>query len=189
MSIHSKKPIRTMADMKGVKVASMSRTMSEVVEKLGGTPITMPPADFYASLQRGVVDAAGIGWPGIPPFKLTEVTTYHIQTSLTGEGEHQIMSRDATRSCRKREADDRPARRAALQQMYADAIAAHGQAGHRHDQRRAQPDHRHPGAGGGGALAGPGARRGRRVDQGRPTGSACSPPTAPRSRRSGRGNN
>ena len=84
-----------MADLEGVKVASMSRTMSLVVDELGGTPITMPPGDFYTSLQRGVVDAAGIGWPGIAPFKLQEVTSYHIQTSLTGEGAHQIMSRDA----------------------------------------------------------------------------------------------
>ena len=95
MSVHSKKPIRVMADLKGVKVASMSRTMSEVIDKLGGTPITMPPADFYSSLQRGTVDAAGIGWPGIAPFKLNEITSFHVQTSLTGEGAHQIMSRDA----------------------------------------------------------------------------------------------
>lgn len=125
MSIHSKKPIRTMADMKGVKVASMSRTMSEVVEKLGGTPITMPPADFYASLQRGVVDAAGIGWPGIPPFKLTEVTTYHIQTSLTGEGAHQIMSRDAYAKlpAKGKQTLDRLGG-LHYSKMYADAIAA-----------------------------------------------------------------
>ena len=95
MTLHTKKPVRTMSDMRGVKVASMSRTMSQVVQELGGTPITMPPADFYASLQRGVVDAAGIGWPGIAPFRLTEVTSYHIMTSLTGEGAHQLMSRQA----------------------------------------------------------------------------------------------
>jgi TRAP-type C4-dicarboxylate transport system substrate-binding protein len=130
MSIHSKKPIRTMADMKGVKVASMSRTMSEVVDKLGGTPITMPPADMYSSLQRGTVDAVGIGWPGIAPFKLTEVTSYHLQASLTGEGAHQIMSRDAYNKL--------PAKGKATidrlgglhySKMYADAIAAMDQQG------------------------------------------------------------
>jgi TRAP-type C4-dicarboxylate transport system substrate-binding protein len=130
MTVHSKKPIRTMADFKGVKVASMSRTMSEVVEKLGGTPITMPPADFYASMQRGVVDAVGIGWPGVAPFKLTEVTQYHLMASFTGEGAHQLMSRDAYNKL--------PAKgKAAIDKlsglhyskMYADAIAAMDQQG------------------------------------------------------------
>jgi TRAP-type C4-dicarboxylate transport system substrate-binding protein len=130
MSIHSRKPIHTLADIKGVKVASMSRTMSEVVAELGGTPITMPPSDFYSSLQRGTVDAAGIGWPGIPPFKLTEVTSYHIQTSLTGEGAHQIMSRASYAKL--------PASAKAVfdklaglhySKMYADAIAAMDQQG------------------------------------------------------------
>jgi len=125
MSVHSRKPIHTMADLKGVKVASMSRTMSEVIDKLGGTPITMPPADFYSSLQRGTVDAAGIGWPGIAPFKLNEVTTYHIQTSLTGEGAHQIMSRDSYAKLpdkAKRTIDKLGGLH--YSKMYADAIAA-----------------------------------------------------------------
>jgi TRAP-type C4-dicarboxylate transport system substrate-binding protein len=125
MTVHSKKPIRTMGDFKGVKVASMSRTMSEVVEQLGGTPITMPPADMYSSLQRGTVDAVGIGWPGVAPFKLTEVTQYHLMASFTGEGAHQLMSLDAYNKL--------PAKgKAAIDKlsglhyskMYADAIAA-----------------------------------------------------------------
>ena len=95
MSVHAKKPIRTMADLEGVKVASMSRTMSQVIERLGGTPITMSPVELYPAVQRGVVDAVGIGWPGMLPFKLQEVTSYHVQTSLTGEGSFNIMNKDA----------------------------------------------------------------------------------------------
>jgi TRAP-type transport system periplasmic protein len=105
MSIHSKKPIHTLADLKGVKVASMSRTMSEV-------------------------DAAGIGWPGIAPFKLQEVTSYHIQTSLTGEGAHQIMSREsyAKLPAKAKETIDKLGG-LHYSKMYADAIAAMDQQG------------------------------------------------------------
>ena len=95
MSVHTKKPVATLADLKGMKVATMSRTMAVVLDKLGATPITMPPVDFHQSLMRGVVDAAGIGWPGIPPFKLTEVTGYHVQTSLTAEGAFNFMTKVA----------------------------------------------------------------------------------------------
>ena len=93
MSVHTKKPVRTLADLKGQKFAVMSRTMAEVLDKLGGVPVTMPPNDFHESLMRGTVDGAGIGWPGIAPFKLNEVTSYHVQTSLTGEGQFTVMMR------------------------------------------------------------------------------------------------
>jgi TRAP-type C4-dicarboxylate transport system substrate-binding protein len=93
MSVHSKKPVAKLDDLKGQKIAVMSKTMADVLDKLGATPITMPPTEFHQSLQRGVVDAAGIGWPGMAPFKLNEVVSHHVQTSLTGEGNFTLMLR------------------------------------------------------------------------------------------------
>jgi len=91
MSVHTKKPVNTLADLKGVKVAVMSKTMAQVLEQFDAAPISMPPTDFYSSIQHGVVNAAGIGWPGMAPFKLPEVVQYHVQTSLTGEGNFTLM--------------------------------------------------------------------------------------------------
>jgi len=91
MSVHTKKPVTTMDDIRGVKVAVMSKTMAQVIEQFGGAPISMQPSDFYSSIQHGVVSAAGIGWPGMPPFKLQEVVQYHLQASLTGEGNFTLM--------------------------------------------------------------------------------------------------
>jgi TRAP-type C4-dicarboxylate transport system substrate-binding protein len=76
------------------------------------------------------VDAAGIGWPGIAPFKLQEVTTYHIQTSLTGEGAHQIMSRASyAKLPAKGKATIDKLGGLHYSKMYADAIAAMDQQG------------------------------------------------------------
>jgi TRAP-type transport system periplasmic protein len=91
MSVHAKKPVNNLADLQGVKVAVMSKTMAQVIEQLGAAPISMPPTDFYSSIQHGVVNAAGIGWPGMAPFKLPEVVQYHVQASLTGEGNFTLM--------------------------------------------------------------------------------------------------
>jgi TRAP-type transport system periplasmic protein len=93
MSVHTKKPVNSLDDIKGMKVAVMSKTMAQVIEQYGGAPISMPPNDFYSSIQHGVVNAAGIGWPGMPPFKLTEVVQYHLQASLTGEGNFTLMKK------------------------------------------------------------------------------------------------
>ena len=93
MSVHAKKAVTNLADLRGVKVAVMSRNMGQVLEKLGATPITVSPPDLYGALQRGTADAVGIGWPGFPPFKLQEVVQHHVQTSLTGEGNFTLMTK------------------------------------------------------------------------------------------------
>ncbi len=52
----SKRPVATLADMKGLKVRATG-FCSKVVECLGGSPVSMPQGETYESLQKGVVDA------------------------------------------------------------------------------------------------------------------------------------
>jgi TRAP-type C4-dicarboxylate transport system substrate-binding protein len=54
----SKKPIRSLADLKGVKIRALpGKHASELMRSLGATPIMFPPAEIYESLMRGVLDA------------------------------------------------------------------------------------------------------------------------------------
>jgi TRAP-type C4-dicarboxylate transport system substrate-binding protein len=52
----SKKAVKTLDDLKGLKVRATGLSQ-KVVEALGGTPVAMPQPDTYESLQKGVVDA------------------------------------------------------------------------------------------------------------------------------------
>ena len=52
----SKKPVRTLEDMKGLKVRSTGLSQ-KIVTALGGTPVAMPQPDTYEALSKGVVDA------------------------------------------------------------------------------------------------------------------------------------
>ncbi len=52
----SKKPVATLADMKGLKVRATG-FCAKVVESLGGSPVSMPQGETYEALQKGVVDA------------------------------------------------------------------------------------------------------------------------------------
>jgi len=52
----SKKPVRTLTDVKGLKIRATGLSQ-KVVEALGGTPVAMPQGDTYESLQKNVVDA------------------------------------------------------------------------------------------------------------------------------------
>jgi TRAP-type C4-dicarboxylate transport system substrate-binding protein len=52
----SKKAVRTLADLKGLKIRATGLSQ-KIVIALGGTPVAMPQSDTYESLSKGVVDA------------------------------------------------------------------------------------------------------------------------------------
>jgi tripartite ATP-independent transporter DctP family solute receptor len=60
----SGKPIRTVADMKGMKVrVPQSGILAAVVQAMGAEAMPMPYDRVYAALKAGVVDAAENNWP------------------------------------------------------------------------------------------------------------------------------
>jgi TRAP-type C4-dicarboxylate transport system substrate-binding protein len=120
VSLHSRKPIRVMADMKGVKTSVQSRIAGETVEALGGVPITLPIQDVYASLQRGAIDSVAIGWPATSTFKINEVVTNHTHTQIAAEVIYQAMNKD---SYAKLPAKGRQAIDKALGMHYVDLLA------------------------------------------------------------------
>ena len=70
------KPIRTLEDMKGMKIRTPSAAQSAQIEALGATPIDMPVTQIYNSLDRGVIDATQIPLSAALDFKLIEVAKY-----------------------------------------------------------------------------------------------------------------
>jgi TRAP-type transport system periplasmic protein len=52
----SKKPVRTLDDMKGLKVRATGLS-AKIVEALGATPVGMTQPETYEALQKGVVEA------------------------------------------------------------------------------------------------------------------------------------
>jgi TRAP-type C4-dicarboxylate transport system substrate-binding protein len=95
LGLHAKKPIATMADLRGTKMSAQTRPTGESVERLGGTPITMPVSELYPSLQRGLIEVATIGWAAAVAYKLPEVASYHVDVPLGGELTYLIMNKDS----------------------------------------------------------------------------------------------
>lgn len=50
-----------LADLKGKKVRTSSRTQAEFVEAFGGSSVTLPFGEVVPALQKGVVDCAITG--------------------------------------------------------------------------------------------------------------------------------
>jgi len=56
-SLWGNKPIRTLADFKGVKMRASGRTQTSALRDLGGSPLTLSMAEIEEALSRGTVDA------------------------------------------------------------------------------------------------------------------------------------
>src|SRR5579863_5224874 len=81
-SIHMAKPLAAPLALAGDKIMVTSKTAADVVARLGGAPISLPPFQVYEALLRHTVDGTVTGWPSFQPFKLIEVTTYHLDAPL-----------------------------------------------------------------------------------------------------------
>ena len=58
--LHSRKAVRTLADLKGLKIRTAGAWL-EISKNLGAAPVTMPGGEVYTSLERGVIDATEWG--------------------------------------------------------------------------------------------------------------------------------
>jgi len=74
---NSKKPIKSPADMKGIKLRTMALPLhQEIVKSLGASPTTVAWAEVYTSLQTGVVDGQMNPLSIIAMAKFQEVQKY-----------------------------------------------------------------------------------------------------------------
>ncbi len=90
------KPIRTLEDLKGMKIRVPSRNSGTLVEAWGGTPVSMPVNDVYNALQIGVIDAAMIDGTATKAFRLGEVANYiTVGMKTTNSPFFIVMNRDA----------------------------------------------------------------------------------------------
>jgi len=82
--IISKKPIKSVADFKGMKMRA-SGLMGMTYARLGARVVTIPPEEIYMGLAQGVIDAATWGTAGeTVELKLQEVAKYWITPAVSG---------------------------------------------------------------------------------------------------------
>jgi TRAP-type C4-dicarboxylate transport system substrate-binding protein len=80
--VHTKVPIKSVDDLKGLKFGVSSRETAQLAASLGATPISMIPPDLYMGVNRGTVDGVFTAWTAVQTFKLLEVTKFHLEAHL-----------------------------------------------------------------------------------------------------------
>ncbi len=71
------KPIKTLADLKGMKVRAATRITSKLLAALGATPVGMPITQVSDALSKGVINGALLPWEIVPSIKAHELVKYH----------------------------------------------------------------------------------------------------------------
>ena len=80
--VHMRAPLKSVDNLQGLKIISGAKVASDVLARLGAAPATLPLTQVYESLQRGVADGVVTQWTAFAPFKLGEVTRFHIDTAM-----------------------------------------------------------------------------------------------------------
>ncbi len=73
--IISTKPLRTVADLKGKKVAAVGLP-AQTLQALGAVPLALGPQEQYEAIQKGTIDAIMAGFSPIADFKFYEPAKY-----------------------------------------------------------------------------------------------------------------
>ncbi len=91
--VHLTKPPKSIETLAGLRIMVVSKTASNLISRLGGSPSSIPLPDLYSALQHGTVDGTLIAWTAFQPYRLAEVTTYHYETQLGASPGMVFMAR------------------------------------------------------------------------------------------------
>ena len=74
------KQIKTMADLRGLKVRAPTRQVNKMIATMGATPVAMPVPQVTEALSKGVIDGAVIPYEVAPGLKVNELTNFTAET-------------------------------------------------------------------------------------------------------------
>ena len=86
--------IKSIDDVKGLKVRSFTPSMAALVQHLGATPITLQFSEVYPALQRGVANCGVTSPTSGNSGKWPEVTSYFLPLSVSGSVQGHFMNLD-----------------------------------------------------------------------------------------------
>lgn len=88
----TKKPVRSLDDLKGMKIRSFGGLCSTTLEHLGAVPVMVQSSESYPAFQNGVVDAVLYPDSSMVSYRLYEVGKYHTRIGLTRMGVPYALS-------------------------------------------------------------------------------------------------
>lgn len=85
------KQVKTIADLKGLKLRAPNARMKELLEILGAAPQTLPKSELYMALKTGVLDGFTSGYGSLYDEKLYEVLDYTVLVGTSAACQEDIV--------------------------------------------------------------------------------------------------
>lgn len=79
----SSRPIRTLEDLRGLKIRVTNAVQGDALGMLGGTQVGMPAPQIYEAMSQRVIDGFTLTYEALLPFRLLEVSKHHTEVSLS----------------------------------------------------------------------------------------------------------
>ncbi|HHX47906.1 MAG TPA: TRAP transporter substrate-binding protein DctP [Brevibacterium sp.] len=77
-------PVTSLADARGKSVRTGGEAWADIAESIGMRPVSLPGAELYESLQRGIVDCAMVAGADMVDSNLPEVAKHYTTMNLPG---------------------------------------------------------------------------------------------------------
>ena len=84
--ITTKKQIKTLEDIKGLKLRALGGVASEQMKAYGAIPVLIPMPDVYLALQKGIIDGMAAPWEATLAFRFYEIVKYYTMVPMSGAG-------------------------------------------------------------------------------------------------------
>ncbi|WP_322469615.1 TRAP transporter substrate-binding protein [Hydrogenophaga sp. SNF1] len=75
-SFHSTQQIKTVADLKGMKLRAPTRLITRLLAMYGAVPVGMPLPGIPDALSKGTIQGVATAWDVVPSVKVHELTKY-----------------------------------------------------------------------------------------------------------------
>ncbi|MGI6853701.1 TRAP transporter substrate-binding protein [Mesorhizobium sp. 1B3] len=76
------KPVKSIDDLKGLKIRAAGGGITEIVQRLGAIPVTMTITDAYTAFQQGVVDGIILSTADMVAYRMHEVGKYNYRIGV-----------------------------------------------------------------------------------------------------------
>lgn len=93
-SIHSRKPIATLADLKGQTIRVNNEIVADVLTHLGATPVVMPINRAMDALSQGQIDGVVVIPAVLSEFGFSRLAQHHYLLALGAAPLAMVMNRD-----------------------------------------------------------------------------------------------
>jgi TRAP-type C4-dicarboxylate transport system substrate-binding protein len=88
----SKKQVKTLEDLKGLKLAAQSKALLDTIKALGALPVHVSPPEVYMAMDRGVVDGCLMPFVGAKGIKVFEAAKFAAKADIMSISFFMVMS-------------------------------------------------------------------------------------------------